>query len=299
MKSTAFENRYFDCIRITLTPGAFGIIGIALESKRSLLVKNEIFNLASYFERINYKGSTEVSEDTLRDIHIAHTLNVPFENLDVFYRRPILLDGTSLYKKIVKERRGGYCFEMNGIFSLVLQEMGFKVTNLLARVTIDGIHYTTKTHQAILVETGGNKWLADVGFGNDGIIAPLILEENTEQKQFAHTYRLITHSIFGSVLQKKNEDRYNPLYSFTLDECSPEDFLMSNHFTSTFPESFFIKMRMCTMPTKDGRITLTDDHFKVVEKNEVLDVSIANDYEFNTILKEHFGLDLALIRPEK
>jgi N-hydroxyarylamine O-acetyltransferase len=261
-------------------------------------MKSDIFNLDSYFERTNYKGSTEVSEGTLRDIHIAHTLNVPFENLDVFYKRPILLDGASLYKKMVKERRGGYCFEMNGIFSLVLQEMGFKVTNLLARVTIDGIHYTTKTHQAILVETGGNKWLADVGFGNDGIIAPLILEENTEQKQFAHTYRLITDSSLGYVLQKKNEDGYNPLYAFALDECSPEDFLMSNHFTSTFPESFFLKMRMCTMPTKDGRITLTDDHFKMVEKNDVLDLPIANEDEFNAALKEHFGLNLALIRPK-
>ena len=262
-------------------------------------MKSDIFNLDSYFERINYKGRTEAGEGALRDIHIAHTLNVPFENLDVFYRRPILLDGASLYKKMVKERRGGYCFEMNGIFSLVLQEMGFKVTNLLARVTIDGIHYTTKTHQAILVETGGRKWLADVGFGNDGIIAPLIFEENTEQKQFAHTYRLITHPTLGYVLQKKNEGGYNPLYAFTPDECSPEDFLMSNHFTATFPDSFFLTMRMCTMPTKDGRITLTDSHFKVVDKNDVSEIPIANDDEFNTLLKEHFSLDLELIRPRK
>ena len=166
-------------------------------------MESAVFSLDSYFERINYRGSTEASEGTLRDIHTAHTLNVPFENLDVFYRRPILLDGVSLHRKIVKERRGGYCFEMNGIFSLVLQEMGFKVTNLLARVAVDGIHYTTKTHQAILVETGGNTWLADVGFGNDGIIAPLILEENTEQRQFAHTYRLITDPTLDYVLQKK------------------------------------------------------------------------------------------------
>ena len=258
-------------------------------------MESAIFSLESYFERINYRGGTEANEDTLRDIHTAHTLNVPFENLDVFYRRPILLDGVSLYKKIVEERRGGYCFEMNGIFSLVLQEMGFKVTNLLARVTIDGTHYTTKTHQAILVEIGGNTWLADVGFGNDGIIAPLILEEDTEQKQFAHTYRLVKHSKFGWVLQKKMEDSYAPLYAFTLDECSPEDFLMSNHFTATFPGSFFLTMRMCTMPTKDGRITLTDSHLKVVKNNGVLDTPITNDSEFNTALKKHFSLDLALI----
>jgi N-hydroxyarylamine O-acetyltransferase len=262
-------------------------------------MNSDIFDLNSYFKRINYNGSTDVSEGTLRDLHIAHTLSVPFENLDVFYRRPILLDETSLYKKIVKEKRGGYCFEMNGIFSLVLQKMGFKVTNLLARVTINGTQYTTKTHQAILVETGGIRWLADVGFGNDGIIAPLVLEENTEQQQFAHTYRLTNHSAFGYLLQKKEQDRYNPLYAFTLEECFPEDFLMSNHFTSTFPGSFFLTMRMCTIPTKGGRITLTDSHFKVVKENDVLDKPIADESEFTTLSKEHFDLDLALIRPEK
>ena len=247
-------------------------------------MESAIFSLDSYFERINYKGSTEAGEGTLRDIHIAHTLNVPFENLDVFYRRPILLDGASLYKKIVEERRGGYCFEMNGIFSLVLQEMGFKVTNLLARVTIDGIHYTTKTHQAILVETGGNKWLADVGFGNDGIIAPLILEENTEQtavRTYVPPRSPIRHSAMCS--RKKWRTDMIPLYAFTLDECGPEDFLMSNHFTATFPESFFLTMRMCTMPTKDGRITLTDSHFKVVKNDDVLDTPITNEHEFTAL----------------
>lgn len=255
------------------------------------------FHLDSYLERIHYRGGREAHATTLRDIHMAHTLHVPFENLDVFYRRPIPLDGASLHQKIVTARRGGYCFEMNGIFSLALREMGFKVENLLARVSVDGIHYTTKTHQAILVKTGGAKWLADVGFGNDGLIAPLLLEENTEQKQFAHTYRLIAHPTLGYVLQKKRGDRYHPLYAFTLEACSPDDFLMANHFTATFPESFFLTMRMCTLPTEDGRITLTDSHFKVVQEDKVAETPITHESQFSTILKQRFGLDLDSIRP--
>jgi N-hydroxyarylamine O-acetyltransferase len=255
------------------------------------------FSLDSYFERINYKGATEAGEDALRDIHIAHTLNVPFENLDVFYRKPVLLDRASLVQKIVEDRRGGYCFEMNGIFSFVLQAMGFGVTNLLAKVTLDGVRYTTRTHQAILVEAGGRRWLADVGFGNDGMIAPLVFEEDTEQRQFAHTYRIRTHPKFGYTLEKKHEHGYHPLYAFTLEECGPEDFIMSNHFTATFPESFFLTMRMCTMPTKEGRITLTDSHFKVVKDSQVSETPIADERQFDTLLKEHFGLDLSRIRP--
>ena len=254
-----------------------------------------IFNLDSYLERIGYTGGTGVSEETLRGLHIAHTLNIPFENLDVYYEKPVLLDEASLFNKIVKNRRGGYCFEMNGLFSIVLQKLGFNVINLLARGTIDGINYTAKTHQVLLVEINNRNWLADVGFGNDGIIAPLIFEEVLDQGQFAHTYRLRKDPKYRYVLQKKIEDKYIYLYAFTLDECCPMDFIMSNHFTSTFPESFFVKTRMCTMPTREGRITLTDARFKIITNGNVTERAIENDDEFNRVLKRYFNLDLDLI----
>ena len=255
-----------------------------------------IFSLDSYLERIEYNGGTDISEETLRELHITHTLNIPFENLDVYYGKPVLLDEVSLFNKIVKNRRGGYCFEMNGLFSFVLQKLGFKVTNLLARGTMDGINFSAKTHQVLLVENVGKRWLADVGFGNDGIIAPLLLQENMDQKQFAHTYRLIKNQTFGYVLQKKIVDKYVSLYAFTLKECYPEDFLMSNHYTSTFPESFFVKTRMCTMPKKEGRITLTDTQFKTICNGNITEKAIENDDEFNTVLQKHFNLDLNTIK---
>jgi N-hydroxyarylamine O-acetyltransferase len=253
-------------------------------------------NLDKYFERIGYSGSTEATEETLRELHICHALNVPFENLDVFYGRPPLLDEASLYNKIVLNQRGGYCFEMNGIFSIVLKKMGFKVTDLLARVTIDGLNYTAKTHEVLLVETGNTRWLADVGFGNDGIIAPLRLDIEGGQKQFAHDYRVIKEDRFnGYLLQKRAGESYNSLYAFTSDRCYPDDFVMSNHFTATFPGSFFKMMRMCTMPTKEGRITLTDTHYKVVKDGNVSELPIKDDEEFNGYLKRSFSLDLASI----
>lgn len=259
---------------------------------------DEKFDLEAYFERINYSGSTGPTEETLNGIHICHTLNVPFENLDVFYGKPPLLDEVSLYNKIVKNSRGGYCFEMNGIFSIALKSMGFNVTDLLARVSIDGINYSPKAHQVILVETENKKWLIDVGFGNDGILAPLLLVEDTDQKQFAHVYRIMKEPRFGGyLLQKKAGDIYNSMYAFTMDECYPDDFVMSNHYTATFPESFFKMMRMCTMPTKEGRITLTDTHFKVVENEEVTENEIKNEEEFNRYLKKYFSLDLDRVKP--
>jgi N-hydroxyarylamine O-acetyltransferase len=261
---------------------------------------DRVMNLDAYFERIGYSGGTGVSEETLRELHMAHTLNIPFENLDVFYGVPILLDDDSLFTKLVINRRGGYCFEMNGLFSLVLEKLGFRVKSLLARTTLDGIEYAARTHQVLLVQLGERFWLADVGFGNDGIMAPLLLEKGQDQKQFSHTYRLIDHEKFDYVLQKVSKADTVNLYSFNLDECNHMDLLMSNHFTSTYPESFFLKMRMCTKPTREGRITLTDSHFKISNNGNGFEKAIidgTNEHEFSDILEKYFGLDLDKIRP--
>jgi N-hydroxyarylamine O-acetyltransferase len=258
-------------------------------------VSNELFNVKGYLERIKYDGRTDVSYETLYGLHVAHTLNVPFENLDVYCRKPILLDRESLYKKLVEDKRGGYCFEMNGLFSIVLKELGFKVTDLLARGTMDGKTYFAKLHQVLMVEIDDKRWLVDVGYGNNGITAPLLLEEGIDQQQFTHTYRLLKDPKYGYALQKKEGEQYNYMYAFTLEECVPMDYLLSNHFTATFPESFFIKMKFCTMPTKEGRITLTGDNFKVIANGEVTETKLSGGNEFNELLKKHFLLDFDLI----
>ncbi len=257
----------------------------------------DCFNLKGYFERIHYKGSLDVSEETLYNIHMAHTLNIPFENLDVYFKKPILLDRESLYKKIVANKRGGYCFEMNGLFSFVLEELGFKVSNLLARCTRDnGKTYVAKTHQVLNVKIGEKSWLLDVGFGNNGIAAPVLIEPGMDQKQFFNAFRIIEDPKVGYVLQRKVEGDYEHMYAFTLEECTLADFTMSNHFTSTYPESIFVNTKMCTMPTKEGRITLSDDHFKVVKNNDTSIIEIKNDIHYNVLLREYFKLDLEDIR---
>jgi N-hydroxyarylamine O-acetyltransferase len=147
-----------------------------------------------------------------------------------------------------------------------------------------------------MVEIGDIRYLVDVGYGNDGIAAPLLLEEGLEQQQFTNTYRLLTDPKFGYVLQRKVNDVYQYMYAFKLDECYPADFLMSNHYNATYPESFFLKMKFCTMPTREGRITLTDDHFKTTSNGQVTEKEISGDTEFNELLKTYFGLDLELIR---
>lgn len=253
-------------------------------------MSSEAFNLDAYLERINYHGSKEPTYETLSDLHIAHTFNIPFENLDVFFHKPLPLDKESVYKKLVEQKRGGYCFEMNALFAVVLRELGFKVTDLLA---------AGRLHQVLMVEVDDKKYLVDVGFGNDGISAPLLLEEGLEQQQFTNTYRFVKNPDGSYLLQRKVDGEFQPMFPFSLQECAPLDYEISNHFTATYPDSFFKKMKFCTMPTPEGRITLTDQHFKVTENGQVTEQPLSGDEEFAELLKKHFCLDLDEIRGSK
>lgn len=265
--------------------------------KGEMTMSKDCFTIEGYLERINYKGPLDVSKETLYKIHTAHALNIPFENLDVYFKKPVYLDRESLYKKIVSNKRGGYCFEMNGLLSIILKSLGFKVRDLLARITKDnGVTYNAKTHQVLCVEIGDDKYLLDVGYGNHGLAAPVLIEPGREQEQFFDTFRIVEIEKYGYALQRKIEGEFAYIYAFDFEECSPADFMMSHHFTSTFPESLFVNKKVCTVLTKEGRITLTDDHFKVVKGDETSILEIEGDHHYNELLKEHFKLDLDLIR---
>ena len=122
--------------------------------------------LNHYFARINWSGAAAVNIDTLRALHLKHNCTIPFENLDVLLPREIQLDDQSLEEKLVIARRGGYCFEQNGVFERVLRELGFNVRSLLGRVVLSNPPaLPPRTHRLLLVELEEEKWIADVGFG--------------------------------------------------------------------------------------------------------------------------------------
>ncbi|HHV11526.1 MAG TPA: arylamine N-acetyltransferase [Clostridiales bacterium] len=246
--------------------------------------------ITKYLERIKYEGSLEPSYETLYGIHVGHALNIPFENLDVCDRKPVLLDPDTLFHKIVENGRGGYCFEMNGLLSAVLKKLGFQVTDVLARACLGGEVFFAKLHHVMLVELGNQTWLVDVGFGGEGITAPVLLEVGTEQKQFVNTYRIVTHPSFGYVLQRKKDGEYINIYAFNMEGCIPIDCVVANHFTATFPESLFLKEKFCTIPTKEGRITLTEGHFKIIEGDKVTETKLSDSKEFNQLLEQYFGI---------
>src|SRR6266700_1592257 len=137
------------------------------------------FRLDAYLERIRYNGPLSPSVETLSRLHHAQVMSIPFEDLNVFLGWPIQIDPTSLVTKLVEKRRGGYCYELNGLFLMVLQHLGFTVTPLAARV-FHGETLSQKSHRLTLVEIEGMRWLADVGFGGNSLIETIPFELESE-----------------------------------------------------------------------------------------------------------------------
>jgi N-hydroxyarylamine O-acetyltransferase len=248
-------------------------------------------DISAYFDRVGYNGSANPTSDTLVALHTGHTFNIPFENLDVFAGKAVSLSPDALFDKLVTRRCGGYCFEMNGLFALALREIGFQPRQLLARTAFGGA-YSAKLHEVLTVEAEGVTYLCDVGYGNDGISAPLLLTPRKEQKWFLDTYRFTRDSNFGHVLQRRDGENFVTMYAFTDNEYVPGDFEVANHYTSTHPQSFFKLQRFATKPTPTGRITLTEHRLKIVDGGKVIERAVSGETELSDLLRKHFGLSL-------
>jgi len=254
-------------------------------------MSNELFDIEAYFKRIGYTGGRDVSLETLKELQTKHVMSIPFENIDAFNKKPISLEIDDLFEKIVTNKRGGYCFEMNGLFSYVLETLGFTVSNLFARVWRNGFEQSGKTHQVLLVEIDGDLWLCDVGFGGNGPLAPILIKAGMEQEHFRRSHRIAVDSTYGYVLEYKIKDGFQPVYAFTAEKCCPSDYAIANHYTSTHPSSLFAQSLVCTMPTEDGRITVFDGQLKIVANDVETVTELDGDEAIHDALQKHFGLD--------
>ena len=253
---------------------------------------NEFLDL--YFTRIGYSRSPAVDLQTLRDLHLLHLQHIPYENIDVFCRRGARLDPETLTEKILLRRRGGYCFEQNGLFFMALAAIGFKCQPNMARVHRNRPQPGGRTHQINLVELEGETWVCDVGFGGSGFRHPLLLQADREVEQLSEVYRFHGSDQHGFYLQKRMEEEWQPLYTFKVDPALPIDMEIANFYTANSPNHVFLSTIMGTRLTDRGRVTLSDHIFKIfdltkgtMEKTVVTDFTAYLDH-----LLEHLGVEL-------
>ncbi|HEX8655922.1 MAG TPA: arylamine N-acetyltransferase [Hymenobacter sp.] len=256
-------------------------------------MSNSVLDLAAYAARVGYHGPLTPSLETLVGLHRAQAFSIPFENLDIHLRRPIGLDPASLVRKLVEERRGGYCYEVNGLFRLVLQELGFSVTSLVGRNLIAGHPLRPRAHQVLRVEVAGQPWLADLGFGANGLIEPIPLAAGPEHLQGFDCYRLHAAPHGNYHLQLHLQGTWQSLYTFTLDEAQPSDFQMMNFFYSQSPDSPFRKQRICTLAAPDFRVSLVDQELKIRRPDgHITATTLVGDEAYEQALQTHFGIRL-------
>lgn len=247
-------------------------------------------NVEKYLDRISYAGPRDVSVETLRDVHKAHMLAVPFENLDNHLGRRIVLDEEKVVRKIVEQRRGGICYELNGAFCGLLRAMGFEVSMLSAGVARDeGGFDPPYDHMALLVQLE-DRWLADVGFG-DSFREPLLLDDRSEQVQGDDGYRLVDTDGYV-IVERRKGDEWKPEYRFTLEPHEYSDFADMCHYHQTSPESIFTRRRACTRATEDGRITVSEMRLIITAHGEKQERELGSREEWKTALREHFGVEL-------
>lgn len=244
-------------------------------------------DVQAYLDRIGYRGPLSPDAATLRGLHAAHLLAVPFENLDIHLGREIVLSEGRLYDKIVRERRGGFCYELNGLFAWLLREIGFSVELISAGVaTKHGGFGPDFDHMALVVELQ-DRWLADVGFG-EGFREPLLLDDDGEQRQQGRAYRLS-----DSILWQLSDDEWKSEYRYSLSPRRLSDYEAMCRYHQTSPESGFTRGRVCTQATPLGRVTVTDRRLTIADARGRQERDLSSEAEFSAVLREHFGITLA------
>jgi len=259
-------------------------------------------SIIDYLDRIHIpreRSEHRVSSlQTLLALHEAHMLSVPFENLSIHYGQPIILEEEALFEKIVRQHRGGFCYELNGLFAWLLRHLGFHVTLLSAGVArASGGFGPEFDHLTLLVhDLEGADWVADVGFG-DLFLRPLRFVAEVEQTDVSgHSYRLLRdeqgriHSFW--IVQQWSGEHWEPQYRFTLQPRELTDFTEMCYYQQTSPESHFTQHRICTLATPTGRVTLSDLRLITMVHGQRQERLLASEEDYRRALAELFGIGL-------
>jgi N-hydroxyarylamine O-acetyltransferase len=243
--------------------------------------------LQAYLQRIGYQGVVRPDFQTLVGLHRAHLLTIPYENLDIHRGKTLSVDEDAIFDKIVRDGRGGWCYEMNGLFAWALKEIGFDVTLMGSTVNRQPTGRTIEGNHLVLLVQLERPYLVDVGFGN-GFLEPLPLEEGVYQRGYLD-YELWKD---GDRWWFKNQ-RFAPIgYDFTLDAHQLGDFAPQSHELQTWEESGFVRTTVCQRFTPAGFVMLRGAVLTTVTENGAEQGTIADAAEYREALENLFDLHL-------
>lgn len=245
----------------------------------------------AYLARLGYTGDVATTAVALQQLQLAHLYTVPFENLSIYTPETIQLNEAWLFDKVVQRRRGGFCYELNGLFALLLRDLGFNVELLSAEVADSSGGFAPPFDHMALMVMLDEPWLVDVGFG-DTFRHPLRLDMQTEQPQNGRSYQIAPDGDYLLLKERKPGGDWRPQYRFTTQPHPLADFAPRCHFQQTSPDSHFTKGRLCTLATENGRITLAEKEFVATTlPGQRHSQPVTDEAHFRALLHQHFDLD--------
>jgi len=247
-------------------------------------------NQTAYTNRIGYSGELEPTLNLLQKLQKSHLMSIPFENLDIHWGIPIELNINRIFQKIVVNNRGGYCYELNGLFYKLLTSIGFKTKRISARVYDKNKEYGQEyDHMATVVSLNGIDYLTDVGFG-EFAFGPLRLELDKIQNDETGDFVIEKFDQDYIRVSKIEDGELQPEYIFKNVHREFDEFEDMCNYHQTNPESHFTQKKLISIPTENGRITLTDDKLKIRANNSIEETDLKNKTEFDKELWNYFKI---------
>lgn len=250
------------------------------------------FNKDKYLKRIGYLGNLEPNLATLRKLQKTHLLNVPFENLDIHHKVPIVLSIERIFDKIVNHNRGGFCYELNELFYQLLIALGYDAKRISARVYNQSSGYGQEfDHHAIIVAIDKINYLTDVGFG-EFTFEPLKLQIGVKQNDERGNYLIDNYENGYLRVNKIDHGKRIPEYIFKETERELDDFKTMCYYHQTSPSSHFTDKRLITLPTENGRVTISGNTLKIKKQGSTIEKVLENENEFETVLWVKFKIKI-------
>lgn len=246
----------------------------------------------AYLERIGIDKAEDPTPEFLDQLICAHQRAVPFDNLDVYERNLVPSLGISdLFQKVVVRKRGGYCFELNGLFAAFLKALGFSVQPSMGRVLLRPLPHPLFTHRANIVTIEGKRYLADVGFGGPQATFAPLMEDGATRTEQGHTFTMhrVGHCWWEVGYRGSSDEERSVLRVCTLD-VGEEDFIPLSFFQAANPESVFRLNRMVNINTEDGALNLRNNTYTVFAKGQKTETEIEDEAEITQLLREKFGI---------
>ena len=247
-------------------------------------------DINKYISRIGYEGKLSPNEECLKELHRCHLMSIPYEALDVQLGKRISLDLNKIFKKVIDNQRGGYCYELNYIFHWLLTKVGFENHLVSARIFDNEKIGPEFDHMAIVVKLN-DLWLVDVGYG-DLFITPLKIKTDIEQEDKFKLYKLIPDGKNDYLLLESLKSNVNWIrkYSFNLKPCLIDDFKDQHEYKQSSSDSYFVRNMICSLPNESGRKTILNNTFKIRTGSVVREKQFTSQKELTQILENDFNI---------